>query len=516
MTNGKNAASTLAVCLCLFAASDARAQTWPDAAAGLAAVQHSAIAWGDYDNDDDLDIVVSGWSSKGANEPTITLLYRNDGANFTATGAVFTPVQAGAIAWGDYDRDGDLDVAISGQTDVVNYSRLTNIYRNDGGSFTNVAAGLPGVNNGDLAWGDYDNDGDLDLAMCGWTGTERITRIYRNNGATFTNSGVNLIGVNYGQVQWADYDNDGDLDLAVCGWAGGSTRVLRIYRNANGALTDITAGLPGVEYAAMCWGDYDSDGDFDLLASGYRGSGAWGSTVITSTIFANDGGVFSDAGVGLGGTDGRGHVQFCSNAFGDYDNDGLVDVIVSGWCETPGMATRVNRILHNNADAGPFTDINAGLGAMQYCSVAWGDFDNDGDLDIATSGQVGGADWERTRIHRNTFALAPNNPPSAPSGLSATVNGTSVTFDWAAATDDVTPAGGLSYNLRVGTTPGSDNIMCAMANSTTGYRRLPANGNVQKRLSWTLNGITGPVYWSVQAIDSAYAGGAWAPEAHIP
>jgi len=517
MTNRKDVALSLAACWCLCGTGSVMAQTWPDVNAGLIPVQHSAIAWGDFDNDNDLDIIVTGWSSKGAGEPTFSLLYRNDGGgSFVATGAVFTPVQCGAVAWGDYDRDGDLDLAISGQTDVVNYSRLTSIYRNDGGSFTNIAAGLPGVNNGSLAWGDYDNDGDLDLAVSGWTGTERFTRIYRNDGATFTNSGVNLTGVNYGQIAWADYDNDGDLDLAVCGWAGGSSRIMKIYRNTGGSFVDIGAGIPGVEYAALAWGDYDNNGEFDLLVSGYRGSGAWGSTVITSAIFANDGGAFSDAVVGLAGPDGRGNVQFSSNAFGDYDNDGLSDVIVAGWCETPGMATRVNRILHNNSDSGPFTDINAGLGAMQYCSVAWGDYDNDGDLDIASSGQVGGADWERTRVHRNDFALAPNSPPTAPGGLSASMSGSSVTFNWTAASDAETPAGGLTYNLRVGTAPGTDNIFCAMANLTTGYRRLPAHGNVQKRLSWTLNGITGAVYWSVQAIDGAYAGGAWAPEAHVP
>ncbi len=517
MCNRNSAIIGVGAAFCIIAPSAVHAQAWANTNASLVPVQRSAIAWADYDNDDDLDIVVIGWASKQTNEPTFSLIHRNDGGGaFSATGAVLTPLQSGAVAWGDYDRDGDMDLAISGQTDIVSYTRVTNIYRNDAGSFTNVAAGLPGVNNGSLAWADYDNDGDLDLAMSGWTGTERVTRIYRNNGANFTNSGINFTGVNYGQVAFADYDNDGDLDFAVSGWAGGSSRILKLYKNQNGAFTEVNTGIPGMQYCAISWGDYDNNGELDLLVSGYRGTGSFGASTIRSAIYANDGGTFFDAQVGLEGTDGRGNVEFSANGWGDYDNDGLSDVIVAGWCETPGMATRVNRILHNNSDSGPFTDITAGLGAIQYCSLAWGDYDNDGDLDIASSGQVGGADWELSRIHRNDVAVTQNTPPAAPGGLSANVSGSSVTFSWTAATDAQTPAGGLTYNLRVGSTPGSDDIVPAMANLSTGYRRIPALGNAQKRLSWTINGITGPVYWSVQAIDGAFAGGAWAAEAHIP
>ncbi len=489
----------------------ASAQTWPDANAGLIGLRHSALAWGDYDNDDDLDIVVTGWAGKVANEPTITTLYRNNGGAFAPSGAALVPVQNGAVAWGDYDRDGDLDLAISGQTDIVNFSRVTKIYRNNAGAFSDIAANIPGVNNGSLAWGDYDNDGDLDLAVAGWTGSNRITRVYRNNAGAFLDSGATLMGVNYGTTAWADYDNDGDLDLAVCGWAGGSTRITRIYRNQSGAFADIDAGLPGVQLGALTWGDYDNDGDFDLLVSG-----SIGGTSLISRVYSNDAGGFVDANLGLQGMDGRGAVQFCSQAWGDYDNDGRPDIALSGWCETPGMATRVTRIMQNTSNFGPWIDITAGLGAMQYSSVAWADFDNDGDLDIASSGQVGGSDWERTGVHLNQVAGTANTPPSAPVGLSASIAGSDITFSWNAASDSQTPAGGLTYNLRIGTSPGSDNLMPAMANPTSGYRRIPTYGNAQKRLSWTLHNLPRPLYWSVQAVDSAHAGGAWAPEVLVP
>jgi hypothetical protein len=80
-----------------------------------------------------------------------------------------------------------------------------------------------------------------------------------------------------------------------------------------------------------------------------------------------------------------------------------------------------------------------------------------------------------------------------------------VTFTWTAASDDHTPALGLSYNLRVGTSNGGDQVMPSMA-AANGYRRVVQLGNAQERTSWTLALPPGPYYWSVQAIDGAFQG----------
>ena len=84
---------------------------------------------------------------------------------FTDAGAGLTGAKAGAVAWGDFDGDGDLDLAISGSTGGFDY--ITRVYRNTNGTFADVGAGLPGTVDGALAWGDYDGDGDLDLALSG-------------------------------------------------------------------------------------------------------------------------------------------------------------------------------------------------------------------------------------------------------------------------------------------------------------------------------------------------------------
>ncbi len=71
-----------------------------------------------------------------------------------------------------------------------------------------------------MAWGDYDNDGDLDILLTGDTGTEIISRVYRNDGETFADISAPLPGVKLGSVAWGDYDNDGDLDVLLSGDTG--------------------------------------------------------------------------------------------------------------------------------------------------------------------------------------------------------------------------------------------------------------------------------------------------------
>jgi hypothetical protein len=103
---------------------------------------------------------------------------------------------------------------------------------------------LTGVQNSSIAWADYDNDGDLDLALTGLhyeSGTwSRISKIYKNSGYPNyeLSESQTLTGVEYGSLAWGDYDNDGDVDLALCGDDGTNKRFL-IYRNDSGTLDTI-------------------------------------------------------------------------------------------------------------------------------------------------------------------------------------------------------------------------------------------------------------------------------------
>ncbi len=413
--------------------------TFTDISAGLTGVYYSSVAWGDHDNDGDLDILLTGDTGPWY----LSRVYRNDGAG------VFTDITAGlpgmytsSVAWGDYDNDGDLDILLTGDTAS---GPISGVYRNDGaGVFTDITAGLTGVSGSSVAWGDHDNDGDLDILLTGYTASGPISLVYRNDGAgVFTDITAGLPGAAFGSVAWGDYDSDGDLDILLAGEDASHNRMARVYRNDGaGVFTDITAGLPEVTDGPVAWGDYDNDGDLDILLTGYSDSGR------LSRVYRNDGG-------------------------------------------------------------GVFTDIAAGLPGVDRSSVAWGDYDNDGDLDILLTGKMASG-WI-SRLYRSDGAPA-NTPPVAPSNLTALVAVPKVTLSWNASTDGQTPTAGLSYNLRIGTTPGGSEIMSSMADAVSGFRRVAELGNAQQQTSWTVTVPGGSYYWSVQAVDGAYAGSEFAAE----
>ncbi|MFB0526213.1 MAG: T9SS type A sorting domain-containing protein [bacterium] len=259
-----------------------------DSGVELIPVWAGSLAWGDYDNDGDLDLALTGWNNIVAPYNHSKIYYQDDAGMFVEdTGQNLLGVQRSSIAWADYDNDGDLDIVLTGW---AGSNRISKIYKNSGDSAYKLSESqsLTGVEYGSIAWGDYDNDGDLDLALCGYDGTNKRFLIYNNNNGTLENPiepmGENK-GVIYGSLGWGDYDNDGDLDLAICGNDGTNKRFL-IYRNDNG--TSFTSDHEpmgpdkGVEKGSLAWADLDMDADLDLVLTGHDGSEA------VSKIFEND------------------------------------------------------------------------------------------------------------------------------------------------------------------------------------------------------------------------------------
>ncbi|NOR44840.1 MAG: hypothetical protein GQ534_04570, partial [Candidatus Delongbacteria bacterium] len=161
-----------------------------------------------------------------------------DAWDFTSLG-YFTEISAGLLGviggsteWADYDNDGDLDVLITGATATGRHSA---VYSNTNGVFTDINAGLEDVSNGSAVWGDYDNDGYLDIALSGESDSGEVTYIYRNDAGTFTNINAGCEGGNI--VIWGDYDNDGDLDLFLTGHFGTGESYSFIYTNNVGIFT---------------------------------------------------------------------------------------------------------------------------------------------------------------------------------------------------------------------------------------------------------------------------------------
>jgi hypothetical protein len=458
------------------------------------------VAVGDYDGDGDLDVLVA---ASGSHDIPFSTIYKNTGGVFTDSGIVLLGLSRATAAWGDFDGDGDLDLAMTGVQNNGAFTgpTRTRIYRNEGGTFTALPGSFLGVFGGNLAWGDYDGDGDLDLLVTGLTLTSAegvaATRLYRNEGGgVFTSVAHPFPDCYSGAVAWGDYDNDGDLDVVITGSGSTGALVAGIWRNdGGGAFTNIGAPLPGMDLGFATWGDCDNDGDLDLLFGGNANDG-W-----ITRIYRNDGGTFTDANAGLQG------LLWSSAAWGDYDNDGDLDAMIFGY-DAVGQ-TNVSRLYRN--DAGTFVDSGASFHQLYLGALSWLDYDNDGKLDLLLTGNATGV-GDILRIYRND-SLTPNSVPSAPTNLVVNVLGTSVEFSWNAASDAQTPATGLNYNLRVGTTPGGSQIV-APQSSSAGYRRLPALGNAGPRLGARLLSLKPGTnyFWSVQAVDTAFAGSPFAAE----
>ncbi len=388
------------------------------------------VAFLDYDNDGWVDLLVlSGTRLEGAPSGATNRLYKNnrDGTFTDVTskaGLQFTG-WASAVTVGDYDNDGYEDIFIT-------YYGQNVLYHNNGdGTFTDVTAraGLrqPSVRYGSgCSWVDYDRDGKLDLFVanylnttleklpkpgensdCTWKGvpvncgprglpTGSVQLFHNNGDGTFTDvskaSGISAASGSYPMtVVAADYDNDGWPDIYV---ACDSTPSWLFRNQHNGTFREeglergVALSEDGLEQAGMGVGvgDYDLDGNLDIFKTHFADD--------TNVLYHNDGkGNFDDVTIRTGlGVETR-YVGWGAGIV-DLDNDGFPDIFVATGSvypevekKLPAYPFRTPRLVFRNLGDGRFEELieEAGSGisaphASRGC--AFGDFDNDGDIDI--------------------------------------------------------------------------------------------------------------------------------------
>jgi hypothetical protein len=409
--------AVLVIGFLLLVPTTARAQTTFTNVTDLSSTPLTFAAWSaswvDYDGDGREDLFLSRSSGGG-------LLLQNTGSGFepaSDTGMEDAPGVLGHT-WADMDNDGDLDLFTAGSRSVL--------FRSNGdGTFTTVDSGdisdRSGNSGWSASWGDYDNDGWLDLIVAnpvGFVGSHPNRLFHGDGNGNFSSvtSGPVVDGTDtYTIPTWADFDMDGDLDLFIgSGPANGDRDTNYLYRNL---LTD--AGQAEFEYITginiaddtgdgqvMNWIDIDNDGDLDLCVTNYRGRGDESQTEnpnglgLAPYLYRNNGDNSYTRNTralsfGEGGSSG----QDLANVWGDVDNDGDLDVLIATSRITAGSG--LDRLYLNNGKGSFSLNRSGELGSALNTSsgAAFGDYDNDGDLDLIVTGIS--PSTPNNRIYRN-------------------------------------------------------------------------------------------------------------------
>jgi hypothetical protein len=518
-----------------------RVQDFVSSLENVVPIERAAATWVDVDNDGQADLVVNG-RDQGQN--ITSRLYLNENGSLVPNTLFTLPgVELGGQAWGDIDGDGYLDALLTGSKTAG--SRITKLYRNSSymsrGLFRTGAFVFRELTGSRAAMGDIDNDGDVDIVSTGLTAqTTFIVQFAVNTGtiggaeAAFDTASVLLRpdgkdqGVTDGWITLCDIDQDGDLDITLQGttttdWSGPvgtgvGSGIVEIYRNdgnlqfstmyswsddRSSPVGSISVGetkVDQIDNGEHAWADVDNDGDPDFVIVGY--SNITGADMLR--IYENIG----NGALSLKQSDEA--IYLASLAMADVNNDGAVDIMITGFDYPAGDLPTVRLYLNDGSGMFAkevvelFEDNGAGAGAVRLS-----DMEGDGDLDAVVVGRSrtsGGKDVPLSTIFSNTWAaFLPNKAPSAPTWLSV-VEGTTdrVDMSWGGATDDLADTV-LTYALRVGTEPGLGDVR-------PGVEAVGPGGLGMVTSAWLHRLPDGNYYWSVRAVDNGLMRSDWAFE----
>ncbi len=481
----------------ILLSTQVQSQTFSTVNTSIPGLGRTSTVWGDYDNDGDLDLAIQGGT---ATDVATTRIYRNDNGVFTDIGANLVALRDGCLNWVDYDKDGNLDLFIMGIAD--SYERCSILYKNEGnGNFVKSQFLFPGVASGKSAWGDLDKDGYPDLVLSGDTlSLNAFTAVYRNlEGNGFQKLDVGLPDLVSSIITIGDVDCNGDLDI-ILGGDGGSGNITKIYYNYGMEFIAGTWPFEGTTAGSIALVDVNRDGYPDIISMGM-------DFLVGESIFKiyinNQNDNWTEQTSYFSGL-------FSGNiSLADFNLDGITDFVATGKSNGCGSAAT---FLYLGIGNGKFNELPTDFPPMTYASVAAADYDLDGDPDLILSG-INGNGYPQTLLYKNDlstniFGSAPV-PTVSPMKEIISIqyfegSGWSMIFSWAPV--EVIPQNkSLSYNVAVGISPQDASVLPVASDLITERAYLPGIGNAGQDTIKILEKIRdGGYYWSTQTVDAAY------------
>ena len=355
------------------------------------------VAWGDFDGDQDPDLYLGNsqgqWNGFYRNEgdgtfKKLTEHYQSPWGQVVRHGG-----QSEGVNWVDFDNDGDLDLFVANRTQEPNF-----LFRNDGpGGFERIydhPLTAEGISTSMACWADVDRDGDLDVFLANYR-EQQANAVFRNLGAgRFEPVPASALATGQGEARacgWGDADQDGLPDLYV---ANADARNFFFRNRGDWRFEAVRQGhlVTDVGYSyGTSWADYDDDGDLDLFVANFDKENA---------LYTNDGqGNFAIVTTGSLALERGGASK--GHAWGDYDNDGDLDLFIANGTYGPDM----RNFLYLNRGDGTFRRDTTGAWAAHAdtsAGAAWADYDRDGDLDLFVANW--GSSDQVNRFYQNQTA----------------------------------------------------------------------------------------------------------------
>ncbi len=331
-------------------------------------------SWVDINKDGYDDLFVTDRRSSKPN-----LIYMNDKAGGFTRGQSLAADSAISMTntWADVDNDGYTDLLVLNNTRKPNtfyHNNNGTLVKDNSQAFTQTVAYYHGG-----SFTDFDNDGKVDVFMCNYFPT-KYNELYRNNGNnSFVKEQTSVIPSEANQsvgATWADYDGDGFMDLFVPNGNGFKNSLFHNDGNGTFSKPQNAVNAEGGQSVGSCWGDYDNDGDLDLFVTNSNAQGNF--------LYRNDGNAgFTKITTGAVVTE---KIASHGCSFADIDNDGDLDLYIT--------SDKSFKYLYMNNGDGTFTKKTDEVICFNIGNTyghAWSDFDHDGDLDLFTpthSGQL--------------------------------------------------------------------------------------------------------------------------------